>query len=178
MILKILHVDVNPCVCLNSDSGQTHGSAPTCVYLCIRGDLTMDKKKILLVDDEPDFVELIKKRLELNGYEVASAVNGKEALEMITGRHVGLPLLKNERFDAVLLDILMPEMDGLNALKAIRRHNKNLPVFMLTAHSDEEQFQEANRLGASGFIVKTADLQKEIENITSILRLSSKFHPE
>ena len=128
----------------------------------------MDKKRILLVDDEPDFVELIKKRLELNDYDVASAANGKEALEK----------LKNEHFDAVLLDILMPEMDGLNALKAIRKHDKNLPVFMLTAHSDQEQFKAANRFGASGYIVKTADLQKEIENITGILRLSGKYHPE
>lgn len=127
----------------------------------------MDKRRILLVDDEPDFVELIKKRLELNNYEVTTAVNGKEALDK----------LALEEFDAVLLDILMPEMDGLNALKAMRRHYKNLPVFMLTAYSDQEQFKAANRWGASGYIVKTADLQKEVENITGILRLSGKYHP-
>ena len=127
----------------------------------------MGKKRILLVDDEPDFVELIKKRLEANDYEVVSAYNGKEALD----------ILKNEKFDALLLDILMPQMDGLTALRRIRKRDKNLPVFMLTAHSDKEQFKQANQSGASGFIVKTADLQKEINNITGILRLSGKYHP-
>ena len=128
----------------------------------------MDKKKILLVDDEPDFVELIKKRLELNNYEVIASANGKEALAK----------LQVEQFDAVLLDIMMPEVDGLSALKAIRRQNKSLPVFMLTAYSEEGRFKQANKLGASGYIIKTSDLQKEIENITGILHLSSKFHPE
>lgn len=127
----------------------------------------MDKKKILLVDDEPDFVELIRHRLRINGYEVTAAPNGKEALEM----------LKKEKFDAVLLDIIMPQMDGLTTLKMIRRRDKDLPVFMLTAYSDEERFKAANKLNASGFITKTADLQKEISNITSILRISDKYKP-
>lgn len=125
------------------------------------------KKRILLVDDEPDFVELIRHRLQINGYEVTAAPDGKEALEM----------LKKEKFDAVLLDILMPQMDGLTTLKMIRRRNKDLPVFMLTAHSDDERFKQANQSGASGFIMKTADLQKEISNITGILRISDKYKP-
>ena len=128
----------------------------------------MTKKRILLVDDEPDFVELIKKRLEANDYEVIPAYNGKEALDK----------LKNKKFDAVLLDIIMPELDGLKTLKMLRRRDKDLPVFMLTAHSDKEQFKQANQSGASGFIIKTADLQKEINNITGILRLSDKYRPE
>lgn len=126
------------------------------------------KKKILLVDDEPDFVELIKHRLEANDYQVAVAINGKAALDTL-GR---------EKFDAVLLDILMPELDGLEALKDIRKTDKELPVFMLTAYSDKPKFKRANQLGASGYIVKTSDLQKEIENVTGILRLSDKYKPE
>lgn len=128
----------------------------------------MMKKRILLVDDEVDFVELIKYRLEINGYDVTAVGNGKEALNR----------LKKEKFDAVLLDILMPQMDGLTALKKIRKRDKDLPVFMLTAHSDKEQFKQANQSGASGFIVKTADLQKELNNITGILRLSDKYKPK
>lgn len=127
----------------------------------------MDKKRILLVDDEPDFVELIRHRLQINGYDVTAVGNGKEALG----------ILRKEKFDAVLLDIIMPQMDGLKTLKTIRKRDKDLPVFMLTAHSDEERFRQANELGASGFIVKTADLQKEIDNITGILRLSDKYRP-
>lgn len=125
------------------------------------------KKRILLVDDEPDFVELISHRLQINGYEVMAVINGKEALN----------ILEKERFDAVLLDIIMPQMDGLTTLKLIRKRDKDLPVFMLTAYSDDERFKAANKLNASGFIVKTADLQKEISNITSILRISDKYKP-
>ena len=128
----------------------------------------MDKKKILLVDDEPDFLEVIKIRLEANGYEVITASNGKEALET----------LKKEKVDAVLLDILMPQMNGIEALKNIRQDNKQLPVFMLTAYSDKINFSLANELGASGYIVKTSDLQKEIENVNAVLRVADKYKPQ
>ena len=127
------------------------------------------KKRILLVDDEPDFVELIKSRLEANEYQVVTAKNGKEALDL-------LKCLTCDKFDAVLLDILMPEIDGLEVLKRIRQQDKDLPVFMLTAYSDKGMFEQANKLGASGYIVKTSDLQQEINNINSILRLAPKYH--
>ena len=127
----------------------------------------MDKKRILLVDDEADFLEVIKNRLEVNGYQVITASDGKEALE----------LLKKEKVDAVLLDILMPQMNGIETLKQIREDNKQLPVFMLTAYSDKINFGLANDLGASGYIVKTSDLQKEIENVNSVLRIADKYKP-
>lgn len=127
------------------------------------------KKRILLVDDEPDFVELIKDRLEANEYQVVTVKNGKEALEL-------LACLTCAKFDAVLLDILMPEMDGLEALKRIRQQDKELPVFMLTAYSDKGIFKRANEAGASGYIVKTSDLQREINTINNILRLAPKYH--
>lgn len=125
----------------------------------------MDKKRILLVDDEPDFQEVIKSRLEVNSYEVIIASDGKEALET----------LKKEKVDAVLLDILMPRMNGIETLKNIRQDNKQLPVFMLTAYSDKVNFGLANELGASGYIVKTSDLQKEIDNVTAALRVADKY---
>jgi DNA-binding response OmpR family regulator len=125
----------------------------------------MDKKKILVVDDEPDFVNMIRARLEANDYEVVTAHNGKEALEKA----------KKEKPDAVLLDILMPEIDGLRVLRCLRRLNKKLPVFMITAFSNEERFKVARKFNASGFIVKTGDLKKEVENITGALRLADKY---
>ena len=125
----------------------------------------MEKKIILVVDDEPDFLDMIKLRLEANNFEVIAASSGKQALESIKGR----------RIDAVLLDILMPEIDGLEVLKQIRQENKDLPVFIITAFSSEERFRMANKLNASGFIVKTNDLKEEVEHITSVLRLSSKY---
>ncbi len=125
----------------------------------------MANKKILVVDDELDFLKMIKMRLEASDYEVITAANGKEALDLI----------KFRKPDAVLLDILMPGMDGLQVLKVIRNRDKVLPVFMVTAFSNQERFDAANKLGASGFIVKSNDLKKEIENITSAITLSDKF---
>ncbi|MCU0652316.1 MAG: response regulator [Candidatus Omnitrophica bacterium] len=125
----------------------------------------MDKKKILVVDDEPDFLSLIKIRLEANNYKVITALDGASALEKI----------KNESPTAVLLDIQMPVMDGLEVLKRIRQVDSSLPVFMLTAFSNDVRFKLANKLNASGFIIKTSDLKEEVERIDSVLRLSDKF---
>ncbi|NQT94852.1 MAG: response regulator [Candidatus Omnitrophica bacterium] len=122
-------------------------------------------KKVLVVDDEPQFLEVISLRLKSSGYDVDVALNGKE----------GLNLVKKNKPDVVLLDILMPELDGLQALKKIKRMNKNLPVFMITAFSNEERFEEAKKLGASGFIVKTSDLKKELDNVFSAIRIAEKY---
>ena len=126
----------------------------------------MAKRKILIVDDEPDFLEVMSTRLEANDYEVTTVANGEEALDHI----------KNNKPDAVLLDILMPGIDGLEALRRIRKMDESLPVYIITAFSTDERFKAANKLGASGFIVKTDDLAKEVENITSALDLSARFH--
>jgi len=126
----------------------------------------MDRKKtILVVDDEQEFLDIIKMRLEANNYDVIAATDGKEALDKI----------KNNKVDAVLLDILLPGMNGLEVLKKIRQENKSLPVFIITAFSSDERFELANKFNASGFIVKTEDMQKEIGNITSAISLADKY---
>lgn len=128
----------------------------------------MDKKKILVVDDEPDFLKMIKMRLEADDYDVITASDGEEALDKV----------KCEKPDAVFLDILMPGLDGLETLKIIRRKNKNLPIFIITAFSNEERFKLANKLDSSGFIVKTGDLKEEVKNISSILALADSYKPK
>lgn len=124
------------------------------------------KKKILVVDDETAFLETIKMRLEANDYEVTTASSGKEALDK----------LKTTKPDAILLDIMMPGLDGLEVLKKIRRKDKKLPVFIVSAYFNEARFKAANKLKASGFIAKTGDLKKEVENINSVLRLSESYN--
>jgi len=125
----------------------------------------MAAKKILLVDDEVDFVDLMKIRLEANGYEVITANNGKEALDKFN----------TDKPSAVLLDIMMPEMDGLSVLKQIRAEDARLPVFIVTAFSNEERVKAAGKLDATGFIVKTQDLGREIKNISAAIEIFEKF---
>jgi DNA-binding response OmpR family regulator len=126
----------------------------------------MEKKKVILVvDDELEFLKMIRMRLEANDYEVVTAVDGKEALNKA----------KKYKLDAVLLDILMPGMSGLDVLKELRNKNKSLPVFIITAFSSEDRFELANKYNASGFIVKTSDLKQEVDNITSLLRIADKY---
>ncbi len=125
----------------------------------------MDKLKVLVVDDEPEFVELIKFGLECKGYDVIVAFDGND----------GLKKIKKEKPDAVLLDILMPGLDGIEVLRRIRRGNKDLPVFIVTAYSNEERFDKARQYNVSGFIIKTSDLKQEIANITSAIRISPMY---
>lgn len=126
----------------------------------------MDKKrKVLVVDDEIDFLDLLRSRLEASGYSVITAMNGEDALDKV----------KKEKPDAVLLDILMPGLDGLDVLKRIRKEDERLPVFIITAFSNEERFRMANKFNASGFIIKTEDLQVEIGNITKTLDIADRY---
>jgi len=123
-----------------------------------------DNRKVLLVDDEVDFLDLVKLMLESKGYTVITAGSGEEALKKV----------RDEKPDAVMLDILMPGIDGLDVLKKIREHDKNLPVFMLTAFSNEERRSLANILDASGFILKTSDLQKEVQYVDIAIDIARK----
>jgi CheY-like chemotaxis protein len=119
----------------------------------------------LLVDDEIDFLQLLKARLEANGYNVVTAMNGREALEKF----------KQEKPDALILDVMMPEVNGLEVLRDIRKDDQKIPIFIITAFSNEERFKAANQFNASGFIMKTSDLQSEIDNINNALGISAKY---
>ena len=126
-----------------------------------------DPKKVLVVDDDPDFLEIIRMRLQADGYEVSTAADGEEAIKKV----------KEEKPDVMLLDVLMPKLDGLKVLQRIRKINKQLPVYILTAFSNPERFELAKKYDAAGFIVKTNDLKREINNIANSLSLASKYRP-
>jgi CheY-like chemotaxis protein len=125
----------------------------------------MAKKKILLVDDEIDFLQLLKARLRANNYDVVTAMNGSEALEKF----------KEDKPDALILDVMMPEINGLEVLREIRKSDRKIPIFITTAFSNEERFKFANQFNASGFIIKTNDMQVEIDNITKVLEITDKY---
>ena len=104
--------------------------------------------RILVVDDEPDAVELLQEFLEAKGYEVLTATSGEEALRTV----------REERPHLILLDVRMPGMNGLEVLRHVRQIDQEAGVIMVTAVSEEETGREALALGAFDYIVKPLDL--------------------
>ena len=119
------------------------------------------KTKILVVDDEPNIVQTLQDRLEMNEYIVVTASNGKE----------GLNVALKESPDIILLDVIMPIMDGHEMLEALRRHpdGKDIAVIMLTARNQTNDIARANVCGIEDYIVKPFDLSKLLEKIESIV---------
>jgi DNA-binding response OmpR family regulator len=104
--------------------------------------------RVLVVDDEPSAVELLREFLTARGYEVITASDGPEALRTA----------KEERPHLVLLDIRMPKMDGLEVLRQLRQIDKEVGVIMVTAENEVEIGRKAMELGAFDYIVKPLDL--------------------
>lgn len=104
-------------------------------------------EKILVINDEPDFLELMKVRLEKHGYNVVTAYNGSEALAKVD----------RERPDLILLDIIMPQMDGYTTLKELKNRdlNKTIPVIVLTAKMDMKDLFKVE--GITDYITKPFD---------------------
>lgn len=118
--------------------------------------------KILLVDDNPKFLEDV---LPFYGYEVKCAHNGVECLEILNS---------DELFDLVLLDIMMPQMDGWETLKNIRKTPicKDIPVIMLTAANEDQKMVTGLKIGADDYIVKPFVLPNLLARIEAVLRRS------
>ncbi len=103
--------------------------------------------KVLLVDDEKDFVEMLSLRLQEAGEKVSAAYSGKECLD----------ILEKSSIDVVVLDIKMPGMDGMETLQEIRKRFPLVEVIMLTGHGSTETAVEGMRLGAFDYLMKPAD---------------------
>ena len=116
-------------------------------------------KKILVVDDEPHILKTLKDRLEFNKYEVITALNGREAIDKV----------KSDSPDAVVLDLRMPEMDGMETLREIRKFNRNIPVLILTAYATKENIKDAMELDISGFIPKGSEFIDSLEAVFTVL---------
>jgi DNA-binding response OmpR family regulator len=104
------------------------------------------KRRLLIIDDNPMNRDMLSRRLEREGYEVLTADGGRE----------GLDLIANHEIDLVLLDILMPGMDGYQVLRAMKEDGatRHLPVIMLTAVSDVESVKRCIDLGADDYLIK------------------------
>jgi two-component system alkaline phosphatase synthesis response regulator PhoP len=119
------------------------------------------QKTILVVDDEKDIVEMLKYNLEKEGYKVATARDGKQALEQA-----------KRNIDLILLDIMMPEMDGLDVLRELKRSEKtkSIPVLFLTAKSSEVDEVIGLELGAEDYIMKPISMKKLVARVRTTLR--------
>ena len=115
----------------------------------------MDQAKILIAEDEQTQREILEGFLKKEGFSVTGTANGREALQR----------LDEEYFDIVLLDYKMPELDGLQTLREIRRLNPDLPVIMMTAYGTVETAVASMKEGALDYITKPIDLDELLLNL-------------
>ncbi|MEX0780838.1 MAG: response regulator [Balneolales bacterium] len=122
----------------------------------------MSKPTILIVDDEQDILDLISYNLESEGFEVLKAENGQD----------GIKLVKQHKPNLVLLDIMMPKMDGLEVCEKLRKEQsvQNIPIIFLTARGDEQTEVDGLDRGADDFITKPISIKKLVSRIKAVLR--------
>ena len=119
--------------------------------------------RILVVDDERAVRESLRRALELEGYEVELAADGQEALERLEAETEPAP-------DAVLLDVLMPRVDGLEVCRQIRRTGSRLPILMLTARAEVENRVEGLDAGADDYVTKPFALEELLARLRALMR--------
>jgi len=114
------------------------------------------KIKVLLADDEEEFVETLAQRLELRDFSVTTVFSGKSAIDMA----------EKIDFDVIILDILMPEITGIDALKEIKKFKPLTPVLLLTGEATVENAIKGMKMGAFDFLMKPADTDLLVKKIT------------
>lgn len=124
----------------------------------MRSMTMMEKKlhaKVLLVDDEEDFIKTLTQRLEMRGLKVTGATRGEEAVD----------IADKQNFDAIVIDLAMPGMDGLETLKRIKANHPDAEIIMLSGHGTVKTSIEAMKLGAEDFLEKPVDMQELLTKI-------------
>ena len=116
-------------------------------------------KKILLVDDEPEILEICRDYLKASGYDVVTAKDGVQ----------GLAAFRREKPDLIVLDLMLPEMDGLDVCRAIRRES-NVPVIMLTARVEETDKLVGLEIGADDYMTKPFSPRELVARVRVVLR--------
>jgi DNA-binding response OmpR family regulator len=124
-------------------------------------------KTIMIVDDEKRLVSLVESYLTQEGYHVVSANNGKEAL----------PIASREKPDLIILDIMMPEMDGYEFMRT-HRTEMDTPIILLTARVDDEERVIGLELGADDYITKPFRPRELVARVRAVLRRAGKTEPQ
>jgi DNA-binding NtrC family response regulator len=112
--------------------------------------------RVLLVDDEEKFLEVLSQRLGTRGIDAETSTSGEEALVKI----------KNKNFDAIVLDVMMPGIGGIETLKRIRKENPDVQIIMLTGQGSVDKAVEAMKEGAIDFLEKPADINTLLNKIS------------
>src|SRR5215208_5133039 len=126
-----------------------------------------DEKKlsILLVEDEENLHEALKLNLELEGYEVTSAYDGIAALKAVQA----------EYFDLIILDVMLPEMDGINVTETIRLQNNDVPILILSAKSSSADRVLGLKKGADDYLTKPFNLEELILRVQKLIRKNKRL---
>jgi two-component system alkaline phosphatase synthesis response regulator PhoP len=121
----------------------------------------VEAPRILVVDDDPNMLLLIRFNLERRGWTVVTAEDGPTGLELATG----------QRFDVVILDLMLPGMSGFDVCRGLRAggESRDVPVLMLTARSQMDDFEEASRVGATDYLLKPFDPMALMEQVAAHL---------
>lgn len=114
-----------------------------------------DHVRLLLIDDEKDFVNILSKRLKRRSIEVKKAFSGAEAIQALRG----------QEFDVAVLDLKMEDMDGIEVLKMLKIMDPRLAVIMLTGHGSAEAAEQGIKLGAFDYLTKPCELEELLEKI-------------
>lgn len=128
----------------------------------------MSAKHILLVEDEEHLLKTIRLNLELEGYAVDTAVTGIEALK----------IFRKGNFDMIILDVMLPEMNGFDVCEEIRKENTQIPVLFLTAKGSSGDRIQGLKLGADDYLTKPFNLEELLLRVQILLKRSKSFIPE
>jgi len=124
------------------------------------------KKSILLVEDEENLHEALKLNLELEGYEVSSAYDGTKALQSV----------QEEYFDLIILDLMLPEIDGITVLETIRVQNIEIPVLILSARNNSADKVQGLKKGADDYLTKPFNLEELLLRIQKLIEKNERLH--
>ena len=118
-------------------------------------NINSDPIRLLLVDDEKDFVNILSKRIKRRNIDVTKAFSGSEAIQALRG----------QEFDVAVLDLKMEDMNGIEVLKMLKIMDPKLAVIMLTGHGSAEAAEQGIKLGAFDYLTKPCELEELLEKI-------------
>src|ERR1700712_5013163 len=123
------------------------------------------KFSILLVEDEENLQEALKLNLELEGYEVTSSYDGAEALKMV----------KKEHFDLIILDVMLPEIDGITVCETIRLNNLAIPILILSAKNSSADRVLGLKKGADDYLTKPFNLEELLIRVNNLIKKNEQL---